>query len=166
MRKAAARKHKHDDLEEVLEAASYRGRLETADVCKKFCLAGNATVTLVSRVSQTRYTYRVRLSEDKKMYFVSLLTGESNEASYSYLGHIFSDQLVYWHGRKSKIGQDATSAKAFAWFWAMLMKGKLPDQLEVWHEDTCGRCGRKLTVPESIAHGFGPECYGKMGGSL
>jgi len=28
----------------------------------------------------------------------------------------------------------------------------------VFHEGACGRCGRTLTVPESIASGFGPEC--------
>ena len=27
-----------------------------------------------------------------------------------------------------------------------------------WHEGRCGRCGRKLTVPESIEAGYGPEC--------
>ncbi len=38
----------------------------------------------------------------------------------------------------------------------------MPEQLEVWHEGCCGKCGRKLTDAESIARGIGPECYGKM----
>jgi hypothetical protein len=33
----------------------------------------------------------------------------------------------------------------------------------VWHEGRCGRCGRKLTVPESIESGFGPECASILG---
>jgi hypothetical protein len=32
----------------------------------------------------------------------------------------------------------------------------------VWHEGSCARCGKKLTVPESIESGFGPECV-KLG---
>lgn len=32
------------------------------------------------------------------------------------------------------------------------------DRVEVWHEGSCGRCGRKLTVPSSIETGLGPEC--------
>jgi hypothetical protein len=34
----------------------------------------------------------------------------------------------------------------------------LPESLEIWHEGSCLRCGRKLTVPESIESGYGPEC--------
>jgi hypothetical protein len=47
---------------------------------------------------------------------------------------------------------------AFAWFWDRLRNGNLPEQVEVHHEGRCGRCGRALTVPESIESGFGPEC--------
>lgn len=38
--------------------------------------------------------------------------------------------------------------------------GVIPPSLEVWHEGRCGRCGRALTVPESIASGIGPVCEG------
>ena len=60
----------------------------------------------------------------------------------------------------SKIGEDADSAKAWRWFDANLQAGRVPEQLEVWHEGRCGRCGRALTVPESIERGIGPECVG------
>lgn len=33
---------------------------------------------------------------------------------------------------------------------------------EIVEADQCGCCGRKLTDPESIARGIGPECYGKQ----
>jgi hypothetical protein len=35
---------------------------------------------------------------------------------------------------------------------------------KVHHEGRCGRCGRTLTVPESIESGIGPECAKKMAG--
>jgi hypothetical protein len=40
----------------------------------------------------------------------------------------------------------------------------MPDGVVIWHEGRCGRCGRRLTVPESIESGYGPECIGKIGG--
>ncbi|MGQ4872128.1 MAG: DUF6011 domain-containing protein, partial [Candidatus Thorarchaeota archaeon] len=32
----------------------------------------------------------------------------------------------------------------------------LPEKVRIWHEGKCGRCGRRLTVPESIESGYGP----------
>ena len=56
------------------------------------------------------------------------------------------------------------SFQAFAWFLASLSRPgtELPEQLEFWHAGRCGRCGRRLTVPASIASGFGPECAGRI----
>ena len=34
----------------------------------------------------------------------------------------------------------------------------VPDNLRVYHEGKCCRCGRTLTTPESIKKGIGPEC--------
>jgi hypothetical protein len=47
-----------------------------------------------------------------------------------------------------------------------MVQGKTPAEvdLEVWHEGRCGACGRRLTVPESIERGLGPECYGRRNG--
>lgn len=142
---------------------------------REFLLAGNATLTLVSKKTGTRYTYRVRVPEDlrehrdardvKKIYFVSLLTGSDNENSYTYIGQIFSDAVKYTHGKKSRLTLEAPGVKAFEWFARMVLNPSAPDlpaSLEVWHEGRCGRCNRLLTVPESIARGIGPECAGKM----
>ena len=140
-------------------------RLTTASDARAFLIGGNATVTLVSTKSGTRFTYRVRASDDGEVFFVSLLSGPDNEGDYSYLGRIARG--VFWAGRKipkpGDVGPDAPSSKAFAWVWRGLMQDSLPDAVEVWHEGRCARCNRKLTVPSSIASGFGPECAGKVG---
>jgi len=39
-------------------------------------------------------------------------------------------------------------------------------QLRIWHRGFCGRCGRPLTVPSSIATGIGPDCAERMGISM
>jgi hypothetical protein len=150
----------------------FTGRFTTAQTAFKYMTAGNATVTLKSKATGTRFTYRIRQKREEDgqigprglISFVSLMTGSDNESDFQYLGHFWSTQMVYWHGKKSKIGKDAPGAKAFDWVWRQLSNNVLPPQLEVWHEGRCGRCGRKLTVPESIASGFGPECINHVHG--
>lgn len=134
--------------------------LPTAQAVTQFALAGNATLTIRSLKTGSRFTYRIRKSEDGRVWFVSYLRGAENdsESSYQFLGTIKGDKS-YAHGRKSRIAPDAPVAKAFEWFEGkVIAQQTLPEQIEVWHEGRCGRCNRKLTVPESIEHGFGPEC--------
>lgn len=134
-------------------------RITDRNAVSEFLYAGKSTVTLRSIKTQKRFTYRVRQSDDKNVWFVSVLNGPDNESSYGYIGTIKKSAMRFEHGRKAKIAADAPCVRAFAWFHANLATGeRLGEGVEVWHEGKCGRCGRKLTVPESIAHGIGPEC--------
>jgi hypothetical protein len=129
---------------------------------KQFILAGNATFTVKNADTGNRFTFKVQTKKNAP-HFVRVLTGPNNDdwTNYTFLGTIF-DSKDYRHGKRSRISTDAQSAKVFAWFWTSLLTDKLPDCIEVHHEGRCGRCGRKLTVPESIQSGFGPDCLGKM----
>jgi len=164
------------DLENNLETAAaaadtsdnadaVRGQLTTAANAMRYALAGKATITLVSRKTGTRFSYRVSANDDGTCHFVGVLVGQNNETDYKYLGRI--SRGMFWQGRKvpraGDIRPDAPSAKAFAWAWRAIVRGTLPEALEVWHESACGRCGRKLTVPSSVSQGFGPECINKIG---
>jgi len=141
-------------------------RFQTAAAARAFLLGGNATVTLVSKASGTRFTFKVRASDEGDVFFVSLLGGPDNESDYRYLGRIDASGL-FWAGRRQPkpgdVGKDAPSSKAFDWAWGYLRNDVLPVKLEIWHEGRCARCNRKLTVPSSIESGFGPECAGKVG---
>jgi hypothetical protein len=135
-------------------------------VARTFVTAGNATVTFVSKATGQRFTYRIRAPKVQKgrdpVHFVDLLSGPNNGADYSALGMIVAGQDFRLNTRPdARIGADAPSAKAFAWAWRKLTAGEIPASLEIWHEGRCGRCGRKLTVPSSLASGLGPECAGK-----
>lgn len=140
------------------------GQLASPAEALRFMTAGNATVTLRSRKTGARFTYRIRTSDDERVRFVSIMTGVDNESSFQYLGYARVGQEVYFRGAKSRITETAPSARAFAWAWRQLQAGRLPEALEVWHEGRCGRCGRKLTVPESVRSGFGPECVNLVKG--
>lgn len=134
-----------------------------ADV-KSFVLAGNSTFTLVSQKSNKRFTYRVRVAKDNpNLFFVSVLNGPDNESSYGYFGLIRAGKFAPGRPEKVKVGKDALSVRAFAWFFDTLMAGEIGEQVEFWHEGKCCRCGRKLTVPSSIAKGIGPECVKHVG---
>jgi len=134
------------------------------DNAKRFILAGNATVTFASPTG-VRFTFKVRAKDvndgAKTLHFVSVLTGSDNESDFTFLGTIFDSQ-TFRHGRKSRIGQDAPSARAFAWAFPRIMGDAADLQgMEIFHEGRCGACGRKLTIPESITAGLGPVCAGR-----
>jgi hypothetical protein len=149
--------------------SKHNGQLTNGTSARAFILAGNARLTLVSVKTGTRFTFRVRAKDvpltegaaapdaTKTLFFVQVLNGQDNDSDYAFLGTIF-EGTTYRHGRKSSVSVDAPSAKGFAWAWSFLAKGELPPGCEVWHEGKCGRCGRALTVPASIASGIGPKC--------
>lgn len=157
-----------EDEGEPEEPVSMIGNLASAAIALSFITAGNAYFTVRSQKSGVRYTYRVSLAKPQPgyehwtghSYFVALLTGPENTADYQYLGMIRDN--VFRLTRASKMNNTATPVKAFRWVWDHLIRRELPPQTELWHQGRCGRCGRTLTVPESIAAGIGPECAGKM----
>lgn len=55
-----------------------------------------------------------------------------------------------------------TAAHVLAWING---DPKLGEQAEVFAATRCARCSRKLTDPESVERGLGPECYGTRTGS-
>lgn len=132
----------------------------------KFVLAGNAIVTLHSEKTGAHFTYRVRRPKDSSLiapvWFVQVLTGPSNEDDYEHLGVIRPAAnltgLSYSHGVRSRIRADAPSAVAISWALRRLLAKQPLPSCQILNEGRCGRCGRRLTVPESIQSGFGPEC--------
>ena len=148
--------------------AEQRGRLtEWADI-HRFVFAGSATFTLRSVETGARFTYKVRRAKEENRsgtvpYFVSLLRGPSNEEDYAYMGIV--DERGFHPTAKSRVGPEAASHRAFQFLLARMKAGGAPcATMEFWHEGRCCRCGRKLTVPESVQDGVGPECRERMAG--
>lgn len=146
-------------------------KFQSAATARDFAIAGKAFLTLQSEKTGTHFTYRVKQAEGKNgkpagVWFVGVLTGGDNSRSYSYAGVLREkgdDGIVFQQTAKSKVSEDAPSVKAWQYFWKNVCNGTLPNLLTVRHENKCGRCGRKLTVPESIDNGIGPECANKLG---
>ncbi len=129
---------------------------------REFMMAGKAKVTFRSAQTDNRFTFQVSVPQGKRgdataPHFVKVLMGSNNDGDYTFLGTVFADGN-YKHGGKSPISAGAPSERVFQWVWKYVSQGVMPKDLEVFHEGCCGRCGRTLTVPESIESGFGPEC--------
>lgn len=150
-------------LADAAEAPGPRAEFVDASTAVPFLVGGDAVATFESCKTGARFTYQIRLAAPRNgdmrepPHFVSVLTGPNNEHDYEYLGTIF-DRRTYVYGKRSRVAADAPSAVAFDWAWGHLSAGRMPSNMTIWHEGRCGRCGRRLTTPESVASGFGPVC--------
>lgn len=113
------------------------------------------------------YTFRISRKEkdNKEYYLVGLLAGPDNTRSYSYVGLFNPDTGQLALTAKSKVTEDAWSVRLFRRVMAKIFEND-PESItdtgfDVHHEGKCGRCGKKLTVPESKKIGLGPRCRGK-----
>jgi len=129
----------------------------------KFIFGGNSIFTLKNSETGNRFTFKVSCLKGEKgnlntPYFVRVLTGSD---VYTFIGTFFymNGKWVYRHSNKAKVSKDAQSVKVIEYVINRLQTQTLTPIIDVWHEGRCGRCGRQLTVPESIEHGFGPECF-------
>ena len=137
-------------------------KFSNAKDAETFILAGNATVTISSLVTGVRYTFKIRQCKDNETgklahrWFVSLLTGSDNTNDYTYFGLLdtkngLAGGVHFRPTGKSKLNLNSTPVKAFIYMWEhVYTAGNIPAKLEIRHEGSCGRCGRLLTVPESI----------------
>lgn len=134
----------------------------------------NGTYTIRNRGTGDHRTFRVRTQKpDAKfapgMRVLALLTGPNNESDFTGIAFVESDRVRVW--RKKEGTQFEVLARMF---WAVAVNedmkilcpqgiaiGKWQDRYELMCEARCVRCNRKLTEPESIETGIGPECGGR-----
>jgi len=143
---------------------TYHPHLIPQDRFIEFITAGKATFTLKSTSTGSWFTYKSEYVEQfgEKKLVIRLLNGSDNESSYTYLCTIkLVNELPMILRERSKISATAKSFVIFDMVFYRLLCRMPFNNLEIWHEGRCRRCGRKLTVPESIEAGVGPECAGR-----
>jgi hypothetical protein len=135
-----------------------------------YILAGNATVTVVSKKTDKRYTYQIKAPYDEKTGLLDLENDRRfvrlrvSADDWEYLGFFYHQNLNA--GRKGNAQHPAFRALQWTVESCQLrqeMGAEMNPSLEVWHNGHCARCGRTLTVPTSIATGFGPTCAQHLG---
>ncbi len=137
---------------------------------REFITAGRAVFTVANNKGD-HYTFRVnhkdectkevngRLVTYPEAWFINLLTGPDNTSSYTYLGKLDPEtgDVTVTHG--SRFGESSVPVRVIRWALRFVWAGReFPEGYKLYHEGACGRCGRPLTVPESIESGIGPEC--------
>lgn len=149
-------------------------QIEQSITDARFFTGGKAIFTVDNgKVGEAhkRYTFKIVKKEfegnngdgKKQMYFAYILTGPNNMGDYTYLGVVEPASLICRPSRKSKFEANAEPFVAINWAMKLVAGGReAPGEALVIHEGRCARCGRRLTVPESIKIGFGPECAGRI----
>lgn len=147
-----------------------RGMFGDLPALATFLEAGRAIITVRSKATGNRRTFKFsRPTEDRstgqaRPIWVNLLAGPDNGSDYVFIGTIWPNpgQWTFKRSRKLTSANVAANGAIAVVEWLVKHINTSPEalfrQAELWHEGRCGRCGRRLTVPESIASGFGPEC--------
>ena len=153
---------------------SLRGQLTEWPKVRESMFAGHARFTLRNNKTGARYTYQVKAKKEELQaalakpdidvtYFISLLRGADNQADYKYLG-VLRKPGKFFLTSASRLPRTSPSVKALIWFLGVMSQERvgLGKTLEFWHEGRCARCGRVLTVPESVLRGMGDDCAGRL----
>lgn len=128
-----------------------------------------ATFTVVNEATGNRITLRTRkpkmTDSDKEAgraestlpVFVDVMDGCDNVSHFSFVGTLREGRLVISRNAAAEWRDSKRAKTILDWTLAAAERENLRT-VRVLHEGRCGRCGRKLTVPESIDTGLGPEC--------
>jgi hypothetical protein len=123
----------------------------------KFIFGGKSFVTFLNTNTSNRFTYKVVKHKTDDIYFINVLTSPD---TYTFFGTYRNGQFK--HSPKARISAEAQSVKVFQFVIAKLATNTLINLIEIYHDGRCGKCGKQLTVPESLETGFGPECYKRI----
>lgn len=150
---------------------------------RAFVLGGNAIFTVElpaewasANRARPHYTFKVRRREAPAgsrfgdTYFINLLTGPDNTGDYTYVGVLDVSTGAIVPTRASRLDSGAVPVRLLARvlnrLWADDYEAITAAGFAVHHEGRCCRCGRRLTTPESVRTGIGPECARVAGGAL
>jgi len=120
----------------------------------------NGVYTITSPKGGHR-TFSIKTVKNGKLKgsrIVSMLTGSDNTRDYTSFGFVKENVILVW----SKFGTDSDWSKFGKILWSMSTENEASEYYRLGYrilcEKKCIRCNRKLTHPESILSGIGPEC--------
>lgn len=122
------------------------------ETLKEYLYAGKAEFTILNKDTHNRITLQFKKKQDADLYFVMVKDGDKRFA-----GTIFNKNW-FNRGHKSQFAADSKEIKIIQWFVRNQNKLDHYNSVELYHNNRCAKCGKKLTVPESISVGLGAEC--------
>lgn len=133
---------------------------ETATEALDFMFSGKAVVTLTS-ISGKHFTFKLSTPKTRQdIFFVNYLYGPDNSwaGDWKYTGFVAPKRGRYHLVSGHKGTSGTPSFTALQWALKHLSAGSIPESLTIQHNDSCGKCGKPLTDPISVARGLGPVC--------
>lgn len=130
-------------------------------------LKGGKAFFTVSNNKGEHYTFRIsspkpKNDNDTPPLFASVLKGPDNYSNYKYIGIYDPARMTVRCTKASKYREGSTEYKVLLWAVGVIHEAyDCPAGYEMRHAGKCCVCGRKLTTPESIEAGIGPECAKK-----
>jgi len=101
------------------------------------------------------------IDRETNVRFVSVMTGSEDAGSYSYVGMLDTTKGIK-PTKGSKLPLSDRRVAAVAWVIRQVASAAtIPAGYSLAHAGKCLCCGRKLTNPDSIESGIGPECRKK-----
>lgn len=123
----------------------------------------NGTFTLENIAKGSYITMKIHTvkgGELKGKRIVSRLIGPDNNTSYQGMAFITdNDKIVLW--KKHRTDKNWKIVNILRNMLIYGFNSKHLDRISIKASTNCLRCNRKLTTPQSIADGFGPECVNK-----
>lgn len=125
-----------------------------------FILGGDACFSILNSNSGTKFDYRVKKAEKGSNFFIYTPI----DGVLSYVGYLvkYNGGLFYRRGDKGKLEEGSPQIRGL--LYALKFNNTLPMPMIMIHHGKCAKCGRKLKDAESVARGFGPDCWKKVMG--
>lgn len=137
-------------------------------ITPQFVAAGQAVFTATNTKRNTRLTFRVeRPAQFRGEFFGQVMKGSDNEGDYIYVGMVKEGTLFLRETKGSKFHKGSPEFDGLK-LVLDIVAGRRPESelIEIEGSGNCGKCGKRLTVPEHIKAGIGPECAEKLGLSV
>ena len=118
-------------------------------------LGGRAHFSIVSKKTNTHFTYRIVRSPKYKWLFAVWV---KDDKKYKYVGTWNGKTLKFYWNPKKSIPRSWKRYQGFVWVWRHVVNRQMPTETFVYRDERCRACGKRLTNPKSIKLGIGPEC--------
>ena len=141
----------------------------------------NGIYTITNIATEEHRTFRIKTQKSEAKFaagkrIVSLLNGPNNETSYLGFAFVNQDKVTVWdkkrgNGKRSSFDHFAyllpKAAQALIGSEGQELKGTFEAysgrKYAVELSKRCLACNRRLTTPESLRRGYGPECSDRLG---
>lgn len=135
------------------------GRLQGHHI-RQYLYGGKGIVTLQSP-SGIHHTYMFARPQEFEAFpddviFIYAVHSEKNSHKLFYVGMIEND--VFRLTRHSRFGPHTEIVRGAKYIMKMMHNPNLNTPMKLYHQGTCGVCGRALTSLTSIRCGVGPKC--------